>query len=194
MGKLSHYTIRQEDFDSLIEKAVNAGIEAYKKAEGKAKTKAVNRNLHNTRKLLESYRAVKNDIAHSDYDTMDAQHELRFKCVEDLMQPSMKSADSRMEKIMADEITRLKEGAWRIRQIERALDLLEEDCKRQGTPEAMRKYRILIDSYISDDIASQEEIAEREHISERMVRYDVQEALKMITPYLFTIDAIIEAP
>ena len=85
------YTISQKEIDSIVNMAAgagaDAGIAAYKKAEQKAKESTVNRNLNNTRKLLETYRTLKNDLLHSSYETDQAQEELRFKCVEDLMTP-----------------------------------------------------------------------------------------------------------
>lgn len=182
------YAITQEDIEALVKKAVDAGIEAYKKAENKAKNKTINRNLHNTRKLLESYRTLKNDLQHSDYETEDAQRELRFKCVEDLMRPG----ETTMDEVMAKEIGRLQENAWRKRQIERAIELLKEDCSRPGTPELMRKYRVIVALYIQDEKMSVEELAEQENVVERTIYNDASDACKMIAPYLFKVDDIID--
>lgn len=186
MGKIKTYTIREDDLQSLIGKAAEAGIEAYKKEEDKAKKKSLNRNLHNTKKLLESYRTLKNDLLHSDYETEDAQRELRFKCVEDLMNPG----ETSMDNLMAKEIERLQENAWRKRQLERALELLEEDCLRQREPEAMRKYRVIMALYIQDEPMDVPSIAEQENVTERTVYRDASDACKMLAPYLFSIDAI----
>ena len=104
-GKSKTYAIRKEELDQIIEQAAVAGIDAFRNEEKKARNKIVNRNLHNVRKLLESYRTLKNDLLHSDYETEEAQQELRFKCVEDLMSPD----DVSMDELMAKEISRLEE-------------------------------------------------------------------------------------
>ena len=186
------YTISQKEIDSIVNLAAgagaDAGIEAYKKAKQKAKDNAVNRNISNTRKLLETYRTLKNDLLHSNYESDEAQKELRFKCVEDLMEPG---ESRRMDEVMAKEAARLQENAWRKRQMERAIELLKEDCSRSGEPEAMRKYRVIMGLYIQDEKMSLEELAKREFVTERTIHRDAREACIMITPYLFGIDAIV---
>ncbi len=185
------YTISQKEIDSIVNIAAgagaDAGISAYKKAEQKAKDNTINRNLNNTRKLLETYRTLKNDLIHSDYETDEAQEELRFKCVEDLMSPD----DVSMDELMAKEISRLQENAWRKRQIERAVELLKEDCSRPERPDDMRKYRVIMGLYIQDEKMGFEELAEQEFVTERTIHRDAREACIMITPYLFGIDAIV---
>ncbi len=192
MAKVKTYTIREDDLQNLITRATEAGIQAYKRAEQKARDKSINRNLHNTKKLLESYRTLKNDLIHSDYESEDAQMELRFKCIEDLMQPSETSTD----KLMAKEIERLQSNAWKKRQIERALELLEEDCNRQrvAEPEAIRKFRVIHAMYIQDEKLDVIAIAEQENITERTVYRDVSDACKMLAPYLFSIEDITNVP
>lgn len=186
------YTISQKEIDSIVNMAAgagaDAGIAAYKKAEQKAKESTVNRNLNNTRKLLETYRTLKNDLLHSSYETDQAQEELRFKCVEDLMTPG---ESKRMDDIMAKEVARMQENAWRKRQIERAVELLKEDCSRPERPEDMRKYRVIMGLYIQDEKMGFEDLAEQEYVTERTIHRDAREACIMITPYLFGIDAIV---
>lgn len=186
-GKPKTYAIRKEELDQIIEQAAVAGIDAFRNEEKKARNKIVNRNLHNVRKLLESYRTLKNDLLHSDYETEEAQQELRFKCVEDLMSPG----DVSMDELMAKEISRLQENAWRKRQIERAIELLKEDCSKPGEPEAMRKYRVIIGLYIQDEKLDYADLAERENVVERTIYRDASDACKMLAPYLFSVDAII---
>lgn len=186
-SKPKTYAIKKEELDQIVERAAVAGIDAFRNEEKKARNKKVNRNLHNTRKLLESYRTLKNDLQHSDYETEDAQRELRFKCVEDLMEPG----ETSMDEVMAKEISRLQENAWRKRQIERAIELLKEDCSRPGEPEAMRKYRVIMGLYIQDEKMDYAELAEKENVVERTIYRDASDACKMLAPYLFSVDAII---
>lgn len=186
-SKPKTYAIKKEELDQLIEQAAVAGIDAFRNEEKKARNKIVNRNLHNTRKLLESYRTLKNDLQHSDYESEDAQKELRFKCVEDLMNPG----ETSMDEVMAKEIARLQENAWRKRQIERAVELLKEDCSKPGEPEAMRKYRVIMGLYIQDEKMDYAELAEQENVVERTIYRDASDACKMLAPYLFSVDAII---
>lgn len=182
------YAITQEMIDDLIKKATKAGIEAYTKKETKAKEKKDRAIVGKVRKILETYRTLNNDLLHSDYETEYAQKELRFKCVEDLMSPGETHTDD----IMAREIERLRRNAWSKRQIERAIDLLEEDCRREGISEAMRKYRVIMALYIDDEKMSYEEIAEQENVVERTVYKDAAEACKMMAPYLLNIDDVID--
>lgn len=184
------YTISQETIDYIIEAAAKAGakagIEAHKKAEEKAREKADKAIVARVRKILGTYRALKNDLLHSEYETDTEQKELRFKCVEDLMNPG----ETHMDDIMAKEIERLKRNAWSKRQIERAIDLLEEDCRKEGTLEAMRRYRVIIALYMQEEKQSHETIAEIENCVPRTIYKDASDACRMIAPYLLNIDNV----
>ena len=103
----------------------------------------------------------------------------------------MSPGDVSMDELMAKEISRLQENAWRKRQIERAIELLKEDCLRAGKPEAMRKYRVIMGLYILDEKKDYMDLAEQESVAEVTIHRDEREARIMLTPYLFSIDAII---
>lgn len=186
------YTISQETIDYIISEAAKsgtqAGITAYRNEHEKAVDKVNKIMVANVKKILETYRPLKNDLLHSQYDTKSAQKELRFKCVEDLMDPG----ETHMDDVMAKEIERLKRNAWNKRHIERAIDLLKEDCMKRELhePEAMRKYRIIMALYIQDEKLNYEEIAEQENVVERTVYRDMTDACKMMAPYLLNIDKI----
>lgn len=186
------YTISQETIDYIISEAAKAGtqagITAYRSEHEKATDKVDKTMIANVREILKTYRSLQNDLIHSQYDTEPAQKELRFKCVEDLMNPG----ETHMDDVMSKEIERLKRNAWSKRQIERAVDLLKEDCesRKLKEPEAMRKYRVIMALYIQDDPVDVLTLAEAEFVTERTIHRDISDACKMMAPYLLNIDKI----
>ena len=55
----------------------------------------------------------------------------------------------------------------------------------------MRKYRVIMGLYIQDEKLDYADLAERENVVERTIYRDASDACKMLAPYLFGVDAII---
>ena len=64
------------------------------------------------------------------------------------------------------------------------------DCQQSGKEEAMRRYRIIIGTYISEDPATAEDLAEQESIERRTVYKDIKAAMRPLSALIFGIDGI----
>lgn len=177
--------------DIAIQKGVAAGVqaadermEANRQRERKGR---YDRRLHNTRLLLKSYRALRhhalgavatgsqaNGARENAVDILDSLDDARID--DTLYIESIKRSRQRTQIILEhiDEMLRY----WRI------------DCEQSGKEEAIRRYRIVMDTYIRDDPIPPEELAEREHIERRTVYKDIKAAMRPLSALIFGIDGI----
>lgn len=177
--------------DIAIQKGVAAGVKAAadrleeeRKRERKGR---YDRRLHNTRLLLKNYRALKhhalgavynggraNEVRESAVDILDSLDDERID--DTLYIESIKRSQQRTEIIIEhiDEMLRY----WRI------------DCEQSGKDEALRRYRVVYDTYIGDDQMTAEELAYREHIEKRTVYKDIKAAMRPLSALIFGIDGI----
>ncbi len=177
--------------DIAIQKGVAAGVqaadermEANRQRERKGR---YDRRLHNTRLLLKSYRAFRhhalgavssggqvNGVKENAVDILDSLDDVRID--DTLYIESIKRSRQRTQIILEhiDEMLRY----WRI------------DCEQSGKDEALRRYRIIMDTYIRDDPVPAEELAEREHIERRTVYKDIKAAMRPLSALIFGIDGI----
>lgn len=177
--------------DIAIQKGVAAGVQAAadrleeeRKRERKGR---YDRRLHNTRLLFKNYRALKhhalgavynggkaNAIRENAVDILDSLDDERID--DHLYIESIKRSQQRTEIIIEhiDEMLRY----WKI------------DCEQSGKDEALRRYRIVYDTYISDDPLTAEELAQREHIEKRTVYKDIKAAMRPLSALIFGIDGI----
>jgi len=177
--------------DIAIQKGVAAGVQAAadrmeedRKRERKGR---YDRRLHNTRLLLKSYRVLKhhalgavttgaqaNVIRENAVDILDSLDDVRID--DTLYIESIKRSQQRTQIIIEhiDEMVRY----WRI------------DCEQSGKEEAIRRYRIIWDTYLGDEQITAEELAEREHIERRTVYKDIKAAMRPLSALIFGIDGI----
>lgn len=177
--------------DIAIQKGVAAGVQAAadrmeedRKRERKGR---YDRRLHNTRLLLKSYRVLKhhalgavttgaqaNGIRENAVDILDSLDDVRID--DTLYIESIKRSQQRTQIIIEhiDEMVRY----WRI------------DCEQSGKEEAIRRYRIIWDTYLGDEQITAEELAEREHIERRTVYKDIKAAMRPLSALIFGIDGI----
>lgn len=177
--------------DIAIQKGVAAGVQAAadrmeeeRKREHKGR---YDRRLHNTRLLLKSYRALKhhalgavstgsqaNGIRENAVDILDSLDDERID--DTLYIESIKRSQQRTAIIIEhiDEMLRY----WKI------------DCEQSGKDEALRRYRVVYDTYIGPEQISADELAERENIERRTVYKDIKAAMRPLSALIFGIDGI----
>lgn len=177
--------------DIAIQKGVAAGVQAAadrmeeeRKRERKGR---YDRRLHNTRLLLKSYRALKhhalgavstgsqaNGIRENAVDILDSLDDERID--DTLYIESIKRSQQRTAIIIEhiDEMLRY----WKI------------DCEQSGKDEALRRYRVVYDTYIGPEQISADELAERENIERRTVYKDIKAAMRPLSALIFGIDGI----
>lgn len=181
--------------DIAIEKGVAAGakaatdrIEEERKKERKGR---YDRRLHNTRLLLKNYRVLKHhalDAVHTGARANEVISENAVDILDDLESMGFRKVDDRLY------IESIKRSQQRTRiiieHIDEMLRYWRIDCEQSGREEALRRYRIVVDTYISDDQMTAEELAQREHIEKRTVYKDIKAAVRPLSALIFGIDGI----
>lgn len=181
--------------DIAIEKGVAAGVKAatdrIEEERKKERKGRYDRRLHNTRLLLKNYRVLKHhalDTVHTGARANEVISENAVDILDDLESMGFRKVDDRLY------IESIKRSQQRTRiiieHIDEMLRYWRIDCEQSGREEALRRYRIVVDTYISDDQMTAEELAQREHIEKRTVYKDIKAAMRPLSALIFGIDGI----
>lgn len=181
--------------DIAIEKGVAAGVKAatdrIEEERKKERKGRYDHRLHNTRLLLKNYRVLKHhalDAVHTGARANEVISENAVDILDDLESMGFRKVDDRLY------IESIKRSQQRTRiiieHIDEMLRYWRIDCEQSGREEALRRYRIVVDTYISDDQMTAEELAQREHIEKRTVYKDIKAAMRPLSALIFGIDGI----
>lgn len=181
--------------DIAIEKGVAAGVKAatdrIEEERKKERKGRYDRRLHNTCLLLKNYRVLKHhalDAVHTGARANEVISENAVDILDDLESMGFRKVDDRLY------IESIKRSQQRTRiiieHIDEMLRYWRIDCEQSGREEALRRYRIVVDTYISDDQMTAEELAQREHIEKRTVYKDIKAAMRPLSALIFGIDGI----
>ena len=176
--------------DIAIEKGVAAGVKAatdrIEEERKKERKGRYDRRLHNTRLLLKNYRVLKHhalDAVHTGARANEVISENAVDILDDLESMGFRKVDDRLY------IESIKRSQQRTRiiieHIDEMLRYWRIDCEQSGREEALRRYRIVVDTYISDDQMTAEELAQREHIEKRTVYKDIKAAMRPLSALIF---------
>ena len=192
-GQIAVVGVRR--LDIAIEKGVAAGVKAatdrIEEERKKERKGRYDRRLHNTRLLLKNYRVLKHhalDAVHTGARANEVISENAVDILDDLESMGFRKVDDRLY------IESIKRSQQRTRiiieHIDEMLRYWRIDCEQSGREEALRRYRIVVDTYISDDQMTAEELAQREHIEKRTVYKDIKAAMRPLSALIFGIDGI----
>ena len=181
--------------DIAIEKGVAAGVKAatdrIEEERKKERKGRYDRRLHNTRLLLKNHRVLEHhalDAVHTGARANEVISENAVDILDDLESMGFRKVDDRLY------IESIKRSQQRTRiiieHIDEMLRYWRIDCEQSGREEALRRYRIVVDTYISDDQMTAEELAQREHIEKRTVYKDIKAAMRPLSALIFGIDGI----
>ena len=178
--------------DIAIEKGVAAGAKAaadrMEEERKKDRKGRYDRRLHNTRLLLKSYRVLKHHALGAVHTGAQANEKIEENAVDILEELDDERVDDRLY------IESIKRSQQRTRiiieHIDEMLRYWRIDCEQSGKEEALRRYRIIMDTYISDEQMTAEALAQREHIEKRTVYKDIKAAMRPLSALIFGIDGI----
>ena len=178
--------------DIAIEKGVAAGVKAaadrMEEERRKARKGRYDRRLHNTRLLFKNYRALKHHALGAVHTGAQANEKIEENAVDILEELDDERVDDRLY------IESIKRSQQRTRiiieHIDEMLRYWRIDCEQSGKEEALRRYRIIMDTYISDEQMTAEALAQREHIEKRTVYKDIKAAMRPLSALIFGIDGI----
>lgn len=174
--------------ERAVQQATEAGVKAaidHIEEEKKAHRKGRHdKRLRNTRLLLKNYRAFKGHatgaidnakrIKESAIDILDGLDENSFD--DDLYIESISRSQQRTIII--------------VNHIEEMINYYRISCEESGRPEEMRRYRVIMGTYIDPERKSAEQIAGEEHIERRTVYKDINAAIKPLSALIFGVDSL----
>lgn len=176
----------------VMEQAIQRGIDAGVKAamehirteREKERKSRQDRRLHNTRLLLKNYRLLKehtkgaifraNQARVRAVDILDGLND--YEMDDGLYIESIKKSQQRTLIILAH--------------IDQMLELYKAYCYNSGNPENIRRYGVVMATYIDEPKKSALEIAGTFGIEKRTVYKDIKAAANPLTALLFGIDSL----
>lgn len=177
-----------------VEAGVKAGAEYIEDQRRQAKKDRYDRRLHNTRLLLKNYRRFR---AHVDEGVSSGEKsagkksggkrpaESAISILDDLDEFSYRDG------LYIESIKRSQERtAIILRHIDKMMEYYRIDCDLNGTDEAVRRYKVVMASYIDEPKISPQDIAETFGIERRTIYRDINIAMKQLTALIFGIDGL----
>ncbi len=175
-------------FKEMYERAAEIGAqEALKTFEQERKRESsirADRRLRNTKLLLRNYHMLKEHAEHSVFGRTQ-------------MEESAANILESMMSIYDDDVVieSIKRSATRtaviVSHIETMFGLYSAYCERARNPDVeKRRYEILWDMYMAQEVLSVEEIAEKQHISTRKVYIDLNNATERLSALIFGVDGL----
>lgn len=178
MGKETEVLVRL-----AAEAGAKAAMETLEKERQRDRKSRYDRRLRNTKLLLRNFRMFKEhcenavfDAAQLDENAIDILDLMWDHGDTDMMVESIKKSAQRTAIIM--------------RHITDMLALYETYCYRSGKPEDARRYRVIDGLYISDRQKSALQLAMEEHVDQRTVYRDVEDATEKLSALIFGIDGL----
>lgn len=174
--------------EQAIQKGIDAGVKAamehIRTEREKERKSRQDRRLHNTRLLLKNYRLLKehtkgaifraNQARERAVDILDGLND--YEMDDGLYIESIKKSQQRTLIILAH--------------IDQMLELYKAYCYNSGNPENIRRYGVVMATYIDEPKKSALEIAGTFGIEKRTVYKDIKAAANPLTALLFGIDSL----
>ena len=184
-NKIPMYTLTQEQINQIAAIAGKEAVRIFRAEQAKAERKQAREGdkVRKTKKMLKSYRRIKDALSDEVEFTEDEQIELRWKFVQDLM-GSAREVVSKSERIVQDGEKRRQEDLYCIYRIEKATEMYREECEKSGSEEAKRRYRELSMMYLGDREYTVQEISRVEKVSDKTVYKDLGIACGIVAVYL----------
>lgn len=162
-----------------------AALEAVEEERQKFKEKRLNRQLRNTRLLLQHYRSLNSHYACAVWEEGENDAD-QFVDIMELM-----SARGYADEVFVDSIKKSSEKTCIImRHVNTMLDEYRTQCEESRRPEDMRHWRVIEALYLGEVRIPAQEIAERESIDKRTVYKDVDAAVDDLTMLFFGVEGI----
>ena len=180
-GKQSASSIAADQRREIIGIASQVAIEKYQKAVEKHRKEAKDRRLHNTKLLLERYRAF---VVHSEsavYDAAQVEDDMDFDSLLDLMDCGSKPV---VAESVRDSVARTR---ILVHHIDWMLGYFKARCENSRKPEEARRYRVIEKMYLveEDQQMTAQEIADEEHVDVSTIYKDQRAAIQQLSAMIF---------
>lgn len=184
------------EYDEIVKIAAVAGAKAamdrMEKDKAESGKKLKDKFYHNTQTLLINYRDFKSFAQNAISSAEDAVRESEgIDTVESIIN-LMWDPHNRSEMIVES----IKKSAIRTQiimaHIDGMLSVYQKVCEMSPRIEDKRRYYVLYDRYISDEIMSVEDIAEKYYVDKRTVYSDLKMSTERMARLIFGVDFILK--
>jgi len=172
------------DTDAIIKAAARVGADAAmeRMAKEQQKTEAAKRDwrLRNVKLLMSNYRELKAFADNAVYSAVQVEEEL------DPIWDPRYSAEQIIESVKSNAVR----TSIAMAHVETALFLYKKICEASQDESMKRRYGVLHDRYIAEELFSVEDVAAKQNVDARTVYRDTDTAMESLARLLFGIDAI----
>lgn len=180
-------TLTKDDLSSLCSKAAEVGAKtALEKLEQERKSlhnKAIDRRLRNTKLLLRNYKMLKENADNSVFGKSQMD-----ESAADILSSMMNLYD---DEVIVDTIKRsATRTAIIVTHVDTMLSLYKTYCDQSSSELDRRRYEVLYDMYMADEIMKPQEIAKKHHMSKESVYTDIKIAIERLSALIFGVDGL----
>ena len=175
--KLPAYVVRQ-----ITEVAAAKAVERYTLAEQEHRARLKDRRLNNAKLLLRKYKLLKEYSRSAIYEANQIADESMVEIMDAMGMSSgeVRKIESIQRNVIATNMI--------MEHVKAMLDVYKGLCQVSKKPEAKRRWRVINDLFLADDVKTAQEIADIEHISVSMVYTDVDNACDELSSLFFGLD------
>ena len=177
INKLPAYVVKQ-----ISEVAAAKAVESYTIAEQENRARLKDRRLNNAKLLLRKYKLLKEYSRTAIYEANQIADESMIEIMD-----AMGMATGEVRKIESIQRNVIATNMI-MEHVHAMLSVYETLCKTSKKPEAKRRWRVINDLFLADEVKTAQEIADFEHISVSMVYTDVDNACDELSSLFFGLD------
>jgi len=180
-------TLTKEELDSLCSKAAEVGAKAaINTLDAERKTmhnKAIDKRLHNTKLLMRNYHMLRENADSSIFGRSQMK-----ESAADILCSMMNIYD---DEVIVDSIKRsATRTAIIVTHIDTMLSLYESFCEKSANELDRRRYEVIYDMYIADQVLNVKEIAKKQNMSKENVYSDSRIAIERLSALIFGVDGL----
>lgn len=162
--------------------ATKVAVEEFDRLQRERRAAEKDFRLKNTRLLIKKYRQLKDFVGNAVSDLTQLLDEEDLALLE-----AMGCENLKVQKVNSIK-DRVVFTNTVIGHIETMLAVYQTKCETSPKDEVKRRWRVLNAMYLADETSTPEDIAEKEHISDRMVYRDIEAAVRDISNLFFGLE------
>ena len=177
IAKLPAYVVKQ-----ISEVAAAKAVERYTLEEQERRARLKDRRLNNAKLLLRKYKLLKEYSHSAIYEASQIADESMIEIMDAMGMAAgeVRKIESIQRNVIATTVI--------MEHVQAMLECYEAKCKASKKPEVRRRWRVVRDLFLADEVKTAQEIADMEHISVSMVYTDVDNACDELSSLFFGLD------
>ena len=171
------YVVKQ-----ITEVAAAKAVERYTQEEQERRARLKDRRLNNAKLLLRKYKLLKEYSQSAVYEASQIADESMIEIMDAMGMAAgeVRKIESIQRNVIATTVI--------MEHVQAMLEAYEAKCNASKKPEVRRRWRVINDLFIADDVRTAQEIADIEHISVSMVYTDIDNACDELSTLFFGLD------